>query len=132
MDTSRKYMLMCKRAEEIQKLWSYSTRNSGDWYFNEKLNNIYVVSDYEQDDNLCVWIPRQDQLQVIYAEWCDDGELIKSMNWAMVVLDDFQEWVLEDALNWAIHLDTLEQYWLGFVMSKVFNKKWEVGKWEQI
>ena len=63
MDKSINYILMCKEAQEIQGMWCHSRCMSGDWYFHIALDGVYVVSDIEQRNENCIWLPRQDQLQ---------------------------------------------------------------------
>jgi hypothetical protein len=75
MDTSQKYILMCEKAEEIQKKYfdGYDANDivyipsSGELNFADKINmtgsirygKIFLTVECNQ------WIPRQDQLQQI-------------------------------------------------------------------
>ena len=75
-----------------------------------------------------IWLPRQDQLQeMVIPE--DEKDCL---NKYIVLLDDFQDWVLNDCtgLEWAhLHAVTMEQLWLAFVMKEKFNKTWNGDKW---
>ena len=94
MDTSKKFIEMCEKAQEIQNLWQYddgdfylhrfTENNLSDQRFKDMIGKDIVmtlciscnvkdsygdqyVSEYNpKGEN--VWLPRQDQLQSFYAE----------------------------------------------------------------
>lgn len=130
MDTSKKYIEICERAKEIQKLWK---RKEGDFFiFPEEAPNVetgkqdvYVLGCHwekcegcEYESNRGIWLPRQDQLQ----------ETIE---------DDFNG--VRDMTTWFdgfIHNDdcesSFEQLWLAFVMRQKWNKTWDGKKWVKV
>ena len=120
MDISNEYIQMCVTAIDIQELWTHSRRTSGDWYYNVVLDKAYVVSFQEQRDEVCYWLPRQDQLQEL---------LTKKLGWKLRAL--------RDALNitlWKIHsMDSFEKAWLCTVMKNLYWKEWNSlsQKWEE-
>jgi hypothetical protein len=158
MDLTQQYKLMSKEALEIQD--NYNPKIGDYIYLLDKSENperYFIISDFwptsiklidlnnlqyinRNRNHLLVWIPKQDQLQQIYANWSLDGNLIKASNWYIVVLDDFQDWVLNDNSNnkfgdnYILQFISLEQLWLAFVMLMVYNKTWDnkVNKWEDI
>ena len=54
MDTSEKYIEMCLKAKEIQKLWNH-----------DEISFIY----HSNNDDEELWLPRQDQLQDMIGEY---------------------------------------------------------------
>ena len=124
MDTSLKYIKMCKKAVEIQEAhvpmaWDYyygGKYDYGVWHQDDP--TILVASDYCTDSGLyglgmeeyeregytlICWLPRQDQLQEIAGYRM--GNVAELYN-----------------------LDTYEQAWLDFVMRLKYNKKWNDEK----
>ena len=114
MDTSKEYIMMCGKAEEIQKLWKHSKRSGGDWYFHTELNYAYSVTDYDQNDKHCIWLPRQDQLQ----------KIIKIPN--SVRMEHFFRWWKNN------YFPTYEQDWLAFLMEKKYQKIWNGQDWTKV
>jgi len=115
MDISREYIKMCHEAKEIQKLWKFSKRSSGDWYFNIPLNAVYTVSGSDQKDKDCIWIPRQDQLQ----------KMLKSR---YTTLEEI--WKYFAFQFYPVELDSFEKLWIAFVMKKKHNKTWDGEQWK--
>ena len=118
MDTSKEYIKMCRKAEEIQEIW-------------DKISPIYNEKDFMIWDRLLTpkrltWLPRQDQLQEmmldekepdldfwywneIMGEWANDGFPI---------------------LYYKIKIASMEQLWLAFVMKEKYNKVWDGELWK--
>lgn len=122
MDISAEYINMCSKAQEIQKKWAHSNRSSGDWYFHNELGAAYVVSEIDQDDKDCIFLPRQDQLQEMI-----DGDL-------SVKMEDIYLYNYSTGFVWLSdgHLSSFEQLWLAFVMNEKYNKIWDKDKKEWI
>ena len=152
MDFSNEYVLMCVEADELQYNYEFKVGDyiAGKWFIDNNDNigwtTLGLVKKIRNDQRDCgrygyldtggdiSWNPavtkcmfRQDQLQEIYLNWCDNGELKKSFTKILIILDDFQEWVLNEALY--IEFDSLEKYWLAFVMYKIYKKIWVENKW---
>jgi len=129
MDTSRQYIDMCIKAEEIQKRWGVLP---GDYVWDRidlvfplSHNNItYIFKDPRLLD-MIFWLPRQDQLQDIISE-----------NW-QVVWGDFHLWIQDYDVPGTTRVDVLgltsmEQVWLTFVMYELYKKEWRTGEWKGI
>ena len=128
MDKTPEYTLMCKKADEIQAEWKHDERTSGDYYFNEKLGAVYVITDIDQKNEDCVWIPRLDQLFKIMQEASNDtptnvlvdmGNRITSASNLM-----FEYYIL---------FDTIEKIMLAYIMRDLYEKRWNrlTNNWEK-
>jgi hypothetical protein len=113
MDTTIEYVDMCQKAVEIQ--------------------NLRHETIYEHNP---IWLPKQDQLQLIYSNWIveqlgygNPEHFIKS------AFIDFSRWLQNQYLpeNFTCVptncFDTGEKLWLAFVMQEQFSKKWIDGDW---
>jgi len=147
MDTSETYIKMCEKAEEIQDGWDIA---DWDYCYCEKGERVVVLSGYEtdggfyghgvetdfweegkpnkiicnEDSDVHIWLPRQDQLQEMVGDWEKQIE----------ILDDW----LGNAYDppsfkgnyWCINnLTSMEQLWLAFVMKEKYNKVWNGEEW---
>ena len=123
MDTSRKYIIMCSQAKEIQNTWE---QDSGDYVSNSVRawslaeTDIYV-SDFKKD--LYIWLPRQDQLQ----------DMLKTTN-ILNLLGSFDDWLSDECFMPDIPItvfkdkykdSTIEQLWLAFVMNELYAAIWD-------
>ena len=134
MDTGKEYIDMCRRAEEMQTDWGYSIRwHNGDFVYcplNEKTVVLYSnehhglpPAKYLYPNS--IWLPRQDQLQDIYAGYIGaDGycALIDFREWHFVILE------LDNLGSDKRIYDTPEQLRLAFVMEKVYKAKFRKVK----
>ena len=143
MDTTEKYIKMCK-CEEIQERWQPT---DGDFYVYSVVvhyPHIYSTSsklDVElmNKDNW-IWLPRQDQLQDIISSDVTIGYMV-------VGLDAFHD--PERYCGYGdppcrscrnlgkrrrLTYDTMEQWWLAFVMYEKFDEFWciETSKWIKV
>lgn len=145
MDTTPKYIEMCRKATEIQLSWEPA---NGDFF---AYDIVYIVGNYRDDNqqtvrydgdefsqfkecyeliesDICIkedaiWLPRQDQLQGM-LEWTRNGEF------GILLIDAFYEFAKsynpipfsDDSMTW-------EQLWLAFVMKKNFSKVWNGENW---
>jgi len=136
MDVSKKYIKMCEKAKEIQKLWKYE---NGDWYASqmtkegyfigvvskdyEKLcSNTQVEAPYYQEySEYCIWLPRQDQLQEIIIDKYKDYEEDKYIQLTF----EFYAFIGSGRKRKGIRkLYSMEQLLLAFVMYKRYGKIW--------
>lgn len=134
MDTSKEYIELCNKAQEIQDIkktiGSYCCFELGDmfhrigfeYWFDGKVKQPVIEN--------TVWLPRQDQLQeILVEEYRGD---FKYPTFAM----------LEDLYNQENNLfdskdennKTLEKAWLILLMSENYNKQWnpETKEWEKM
>ncbi len=117
MDTSKRYIQMCKEAEEIQKIKDEGFRDLHDFAVFRRLDDRDDTYDWET-----IWLPRQDQLQNMVREEYqvkEDGQ--STYKGEQKLLMAFNIWVQESPYAQGL-TDTLEQLWLGFVMEKKYNK----------
>ena len=135
------YIMMCEKSKDIQKSW---VRTAGDMFFLadeaklEGKTRTYILGCHWRKCLGCkyeaghgIWIPRQSQLQEIYIQSLPKDEQ-ESINIAVVMLDDFQDWVLNDCsgLDWSYKTKVLmEQLWLAFLMKEKYNKIWNGKEW---
>lgn len=143
MDTSEKYILMCEKAEEVQKL---RPLNCGDLFarhsehsfsdnFITYLGNIRTYTralsrHYFIDGggiwkplrniptDLLIWLPRQDQLQEMLAS--DEGTMESSMQQlrGFIYRLDLKRHYYKQFYK------SYEQLWLAFVMREKYSKQW--------
>ena len=144
MDTSEKYILMCEKAEEVQKEWE---PEAGDWTnrgiftgccsmlthssvatmedLGYEIVDFKIVKHYYRKNDL-FWLPRQDQLQemVKYDNPIPEGILDALSSATRQHMDS----PMEDAF---CQFNSMEQLWLAFVMHEKYQKQWdeERGEW---
>jgi len=145
MDTSKEYVLMCEKAEELQNLWKPAAWDYCYCYANdfEGTPGVIVLSGYETDMGIyghslnfkkyeCkakhIWLPKQDQLQEM---------MVKDVEFNVYeIYSEIDDWLSEitgDSYAY-IHYDKIpysskEQILLAFVMNETFNKQWNDAEW---
>lgn len=117
MDTSKEYFEMCREATVIQEAWIIQ---KGDHFVIalSGVNGIIENPSTIVDQNLFVWLPKQDQLQNIG-------------NKNATLLCQFANWVND---NWGLNgkvRRSYEQLWLLYYMDKIHDMEWdsENKKW---
>jgi len=131
MDTSKKYIKMCKEATEIQKLWK---AEEGDFYFCECKdipnypegygNVVLTVGDADlQSEELYTsdtdtWLPRQDQLQDMVTI---DGTILLTQLKETYIMEC---WIYKKD-EYYFEYNSMEQLWLAFVMKEKYGKVWD-------
>lgn len=131
MDTSKEYIKMCEKTEEIQRerQWQEDQWKEGDCFTTSTgiigFHCEGCAIEYGQrDDN--IWLPRQDQLQemVHILTPTDLNYLVSKDN---LFDGDFcgGRWI--DA--YYLKFTSLEQLWLAFVMKEKYNKIWNGEIW---
>ena len=139
MDTSEKYIEMCRVAEEIQKLKPpeediqthfYCTEHNRFLEYNSELEyqwcgdwNGWHGSD---DQDRVIWLLRQDQLQDLL-----DGDLRD-------IAEGFYDYMTTGGFNYECpefdgarceEYGSMEQLWLAYVMEVKYNKRWDGSSW---
>lgn len=121
MDKSQEYVWMCIEASEIIGRWRHSERNDGDFYYNKQLAKVYLADDDEQHDDICVWIPRFDQLMDI---WKEQNPVPTA--WNIIRYFYMRTATDEKGLNsYYVYFDTIEKVALCFLMREMYNKRWD-------
>lgn len=119
MDTSNKYVKMCEAATEIQNMWK--EHHWGDFvsYDSDSMVHALIsVKDTYNNRNDYVWLPRQDQLQImIEGYWYDNLDTLVEYSNAPCHDDPPAE--------------SMEQIWLMFVMEKKYSKTWNGDEWKE-
>lgn len=134
MDTTPKYVQMCRQAKEIQEQWK---KELGDFVYNpncyteSKIQTIFDGADGEYSASLnhiapdypdimdITWLPRQDQLQEIMG--------FSLLNFDITIT--LSE-ILEDiGFSEFSYCKSMEQLWLAFAMQRKFSKRWNGSAW---
>lgn len=140
MDTSEKYIEMCRAADEIQKIWKAEV---GDYVFPPKTHPCQAIrilcsmgelsypSGYSpyRNKQLETWLPRQDQLQ----DMIKPKELVTQFGvnqnlWG--VLFEFDMFVMNERYYNPKRYSTMEQLWLAYVMYEKYEKIWDESEWK--
>jgi hypothetical protein len=154
MDTSKEYIEMCEKVEDIQTRWEPKYGDIYVWAENtirkkrKKAKNIYSIvrgMDAFKKDIVCavtgptnerrhrsqvVWLPRLDQLQGMipisrgYSYWQPMYDLIM---WALPSTDEMKPG--GKAYTIVNQFTSMEQLWLAFVMRKKYGKVWNGKEW---
>ena len=131
MDTSKEYIRMCEKADEIQEA---RIPRKDDILLHDICPKCMLETEVHPNpmymhtcehckwngnyrDLLFIWLPRQDQLQ----EMVNDNNIT-------ALLQDFISW-LSKQCNLPMHMTSMEQLWLAFVMKEKYNKTWDGKEW---
>jgi hypothetical protein len=138
MDTSEKYIEMCRAATEIQKIWKAEV---GDyfWYLPETLEStsflcnlsllidrigVWLTPLTGSEGKYEIWLPRQDQLQDLLSDNLLD------------IAEGFYDYMTTEEFDIpefdCVHCKeyrSMEQLWLAYVMSDKYGKQWDGTKW---
>jgi hypothetical protein len=158
MDTSEKYIEMCQKAREIQKMRIlHRDWGNQDFYLKVNKDGCYDIDSCNGENfellrlstaqKGVVWLPRQDQLQEIME--IDSHKLNFMFNkfTSNILLSEDKYYKFyqqideccEDMFTPGDQYElpelpnpTFEQLWLAFVMKENFEKEWDVNKKEWI
>ncbi len=124
MDTSKEYIKMCEEAKKIQEEWK---PKEGDYLYIKPSRDKSLKYRHQEEITIVIsdkfiiqlshiWLPRQDQLQEMFTSCLN------------ILLDDFYVFLSEDYYNkkgvyW--YFDSMEQFWLVFIMKEKYNKTWD-------
>lgn len=135
MDISVKYMVMAGNAHEIQAL-SPIERDMG-FHWRDETKTIHWVNDgrcyyrgYVRGERTKrVWLPRQDELQEIFAEQSKlylNYVLLVFMRWvnARRIISWDEDGLLHLCGGYPALLESWEQLWMAFVMDQIYGKDW--------
>jgi len=132
MDTSKEYIKICVKTEEIQKLrkkWQWSDfycETPIEWLNKGKSPSISVALSinnkrYKNE----TWLPRQDQLQEMVDNKKPDELIVRLINY----LQDNQKYYKNEAIKKLYPTNSMERIWLAFVMKEKYNKIWNGKEW---
>lgn len=112
MDKTEKYIKMCD-CPEIQ---DGHKCDDGDYYYWESSH-----------DTKSIWLPRQDQLQdMVFTKWYQK-DIVSNIHSFLLWCN--KNWIWGTSNN--ERFDSMEQLWLGFVMHKLYSKRWNGEKWRK-
>jgi hypothetical protein len=130
MDTTPKYILMCEKAEEVQKAWQLTegdcvayppdkieAKGHFEW-FNYNDADAWETEELKKEHS-ATWLPRQDQLQEMLGGW----------DWACVFL---RKRLVDKEFPTDWPVSSMEQLWLAFVMQEKYQKHWDQAKEEWV
>lgn len=144
MDTTKKYIGMCREARDIQSNWDSKIGR----YFNSCMGGVCIYTGRlhasgwtfevicENDiEGRHIWLPRQDELQEMLdkpKKWADSA-----FDMLCSIYDFSQDWVgggaetmgLNDFGEYLEKFSSAEQVWLAFVMKEKYNKTWDGKEW---
>lgn len=147
MDLTNRYIIMCHKAEDIQKAWiprqcdffiDYEVLEEGLSLCNPGGNQVQVIDLYYQESEglqyqqeckdikaNSVWLPRQDQLQRMAEE--DETKIFRLVN---SVIEDQYYYPKKDAnVEPPSIFYSMEQLWLAYVMKEKYKKIWDEEGW---
>jgi len=139
MDTTPEYVKMCEKATEI---WIPHHMEIGDYFLaleenrtvgicTERIDNFVYSPNLKHgnEDNNCIWLPRQDQLQeMVTYHKCPTCHIERTYQYANACLNAWEDADMGQT-GWGGPI-TMEQLWLAFVMKEKFNKTWTGEEWE--
>lgn len=130
MDNTNKYVEMCVGAKEIHTL----VQSNYDGTYGSKED----FWGYSMQKDKLVWLPRQDQLQKMLSKTCTLGYFISGLHEFFdpesLCPDADGEYppcskCLSAGKERRTTYETMEQWWLAFVMSELYTKKWNGTEW---
>ena len=139
MDTSEKYIDMCRKATEIQakkpdeesmRAWFYCVDHNRLMEYNNELAYQWC-GDWENfhdaSTHNVIWLPSQEELYELHTPYTSNGYSAYGLArmfgiWLYAHRDYTQEQ----------GLDSIGQHLLAFVMWEIFDKRWNGSEWEII
>ncbi len=139
MDTSKTYVKMCEKAQEIQSIFNdreltsddvlFISYDQGKTYKKEKILDLFPKPFIQEDyNNIVIWLPRQDQLQELMGSYDDCLELIywwKETGKIIIRGDDKEDYWLYSSSDF----NSMEQFLLAAVMFRNYDKIWGGEDW---
>ncbi len=127
MDTSQRYIEMCRKAEEIQSSPLRKTNGSVVYHPQHGVRLLYWSDHHGSPPEYylhspTIFLPRQDQLQeMVRDKYISDPALLSFFN---LFVERFAETFLSP-----IHEKSMEELWLTFVMYERCKKIWNGQEW---
>jgi len=141
MDTTKKYVEMCREAEELQENWKPGIGR----YFNSCMGGVCIYTGRlhtsgwtyeiicENDiEGRQIWLPRQDELQGMLVNWGVPAKLFVFGIPAIGYDENDPMQATSEGLYY-LHSDfnSWEQLWLAFVMKEKYQRVWNGKNWEE-
>jgi hypothetical protein len=138
MDTSEKYVRMCREAKEIQRLWNFE---NGDYIFDLSDGEVMVWFGYPPKEPIdIIWLPKQDQYQEICIDYyIQNMKILGSeaffhfLGWYATCLKESYdtEFNIGDKDGYE-EINSCEELMLEYTMKLIYCKKWDGERWEKI
>ena len=147
MDVTNRYIIMCHKAEDIQNAWiprqcdffiDYEALEEGLSFCSPGKNQVQVVdiyyenpetSEYQQEceeiKHNGVWLPRQDQLQLMAEE--DESKVVMLVS--SVIETQYYYPKKDTYVKPASIFYSMEQLWLAYIMKEKFKRFWDEEGW---
>ena len=134
MDTSKEYLEMCKKAEEIQSEWKVSAGDrvyGGTNVFILERENVEAIKRLKTQTHF-ILLPCQDQLQEMVENSGIEPNKYGNTFW---ILQKFYRFVKNGEGYWhsfencPYPTPSMEQLWLAFVMHEKYQKYWTGNEW---
>ena len=153
MDTSKEYIRMCEKADEIQEAriprkddillhdicpkCMLETEVHPNPMYMHTCEHCKWSGNY--NDLLFIWLPRQDQLQDMLKEVIKNKYISQPTHIVSLLIKEIAEYAScgrEGEFRYpsfkTANNGSMEQLWLAFVMKEKYNKIWNGEKWEKI
>lgn len=135
MDTSKEYIEMCRKAEEIQKL-DPGYDEEGNYYYQENnpsLPEVGVWSGYSQYEHPMlpekrIWLPKQDQLQEMVMG-TDEYKIVELVDGFHGFCEKDYDYSCASTYEFGVQSESMERLWLAYVMDKKYGKRWNGQDW---
>ena len=141
MKVKKEYIIMCEKAEELQKAWQPEI---GDYFYPKRyedgettlfmIANMETLQEVEKNKRKYIWLPRQDQLQEMLK---DAIERVAPLNAKkelthIDLVKHFSNFI--SLMEFADKNDSIEMMWLKYFMFQKFKKLWlsNEKRWEKI
>jgi hypothetical protein len=147
MDFTNRYVMMCRKAIEIQEHWmpkpcdfiiDHTDMEEGVSFCSPAASKVQVVDIYigtpgseeykVESENLktnSFWLPRQDQLQKIIEP--DDSKVHSIIK--KVTESQYHEFSKNEDIAAPRIFYSMEQLWLAYVLKEKYRKGWNEEEW---
>ena len=147
MDATNRYAMMCQKAFEIQNLWvpkqcdfiiNNEDLEEGLSFCRPAESIVQVVNMYYQEQDgeqylqeledlkeQALWLPRQDQLQIIIEP---DNSRVYSIT-RKVTESQYYDYAKNAIVTAPEIFYSMEQHWLAYIMKEKFHKVWNEEDW---
>jgi len=143
MDTSKRYMKMCKQSLEIQHFWK---PKNGDFFYGipQDIDDDEAYPEgiynylYCDDEYSCV-LPRNysvkkgftGETDAVFMPRIDDLYQMVLHDTPSELMERFYKWMAGLTVSMKERYQSLEQLWLGFVMETNHSVTWNGKDWEE-
>ena len=140
MDTSEKYIQMCKAADEIQDFYNNIDNRIGKLVYYHQMpgkgmnwevkeyTGLAGCCDYPSAHTEVIWLPTQELLQSLYTD-----HNITHLTYEFYRFCFAPQFARTGdkvkAMKYTFKFKSMEQLWLGFIMQEEWGKHWDGKRW---